>query len=118
MYQAVIDDDAKRIEKLLKGGLFKKPCDINGADTDQGFTPLHRAVENKRKLLIRRLIKFGADVNIAFGGTTALDLANRWGDEKVIKWLRDAGGLTHAEIKSGVTAQPAEAAEGGPSWEE
>jgi ankyrin repeat protein len=102
LYQAVITGDVKQVKKLLTKAWFRKPADINGADTNRGFSPLQRAVETKQNKVVRLLLKHkpAPDVNLCFAGATAMDLAISKNNKEAIGWLREAGAKTARELRN------------------
>ena len=102
LYQAVIAGDVKLVKKLLSKAWFRKPADINGADTDRGFSPLHRAVETKQNKVVRVLLqhKPAPDINLCFAGATAMDLAIQKNNTEAIAWLKEAGAKTARELRN------------------
>jgi ankyrin repeat protein len=89
-------DDRDSLELLTASG-----ADVNVKDQD-GFTPLHIAVGDGRRLLTKRLIDLGADVNVPDSeGRTALSISSETGNRHIIDML----------VRSGARAEPKAAAQ-------
>jgi cytohesin len=88
--------------------LITEGADVN-ALAKEGSTPLHFAAWNGYKEIAQILIDNGADLNVInneFAGTpfiTALDWAIQRGKTETSDLLRKHGGMTAAELRSGMT---------------
>jgi len=68
LHLAVLNNDLKKLENLLKSG-----ANPDQPDTDQGWTALMREVSNRRLKSIKLLLEYGADPNKAgVYGTTPI----------------------------------------------
>jgi len=71
--------------------LLKNGAKLESQDRD-GNTPLHIAVNNNHRVLVRQLLTRGADVRAKNNaGNTPLDLANQIGNQTIIKLLKQYG---------------------------
>ena len=74
--------------------------DVNAKNWD-GWTPLHYAVNRRRKETAALLIAKGADVNVLDGGGyTPLDRAIKKNHTEIADLLRKHGGKTGEELKA------------------
>merc|ERR1711977_174232 len=72
--------------------------------TTQNETPLHKAAREGRESHVRKLLEFGADINLpdAFGDT-ALHHGAWSGDHSVVKRLMEAGASKNTPNNAGQT---------------
>ncbi len=71
--------------------LLKNGAKLESQDKD-GNTPLHVAVTNNHRVLVRQLLTRGADVRTTNdAGNTPLDLAKQTGNPTIIKLLKQYG---------------------------
>ncbi len=88
LHLAIQKNHLKMVEALVKGG-----ADVNKKN-GMGFPMLHAAIQNKKSLeIIEFLISKGADVKAKedFNGRTALELARKNNDPKLIELLEKHG---------------------------
>lgn len=100
LLDAVLADDAKQVETLLKQGA--NPNEVNS----YGVTPLWLAATNGSESVTKMLLKAGADAKATMPhGETALMAAARTGRPEVIVLLLNAGADPNArETQQGETA--------------
>tara|TARA_Y100000588_G_C14116178_1_gene865227 strand:- start:44 stop:424 length:381 start_codon:yes stop_codon:yes gene_type:complete len=90
--QAAADGDLEAVKNSFSAG------DINSQDSKNGYTPLHLAVSNDHKAVVKFLVDNGAEINkLNYRNETALDLS---GTESTDRFLRKHGGKTAAELKN------------------
>jgi len=83
LHVASVNNDKESVEELLKAG-----ADIN-AKGENGFTPLHYAVEQGNYNIVNLLIYFGANKSVKNEfNETALDLAVNLDEPKIEKFLK------------------------------
>ncbi len=86
-FEAVKNQDEKRIDKLLKGAWFRTAIDINVRNAD-GDTALIAAIKDNKLRMVEFLIKRGADLNSTDkDGNTPLILAIRRGNTDMMAYL-------------------------------
>ena len=92
--------EMKLLNASAKGGVeeVKKLIDSGadvGAKNDDGFTPLHYAVDGNNIELAKFLIDSGADVNAKtnYGFTTPLYVATYWGNKEIQALLKKHGAV-------------------------
>lgn len=106
-WQVIIEKDcAERVSELVKSGL-------NPNATDNGETPLTKAIESRRRSIAKQLIKAGADVNKSreSDGVTPLILAARMGEYQLVNSLIGAGARIEEKDSNKCTALIAAAKE-------
>lgn len=95
--QGAEHDPNRLLERVVRSGVTTRDIipalQRIGADPDhrneQGETPLSIAIANGNRVLVKNLIKNGADVNLATTDETSpLDLAREQGDPDIIQMLR------------------------------
>ncbi|MFH1498789.1 MAG: ankyrin repeat domain-containing protein [Verrucomicrobiota bacterium] len=87
MHIAAIDNDVVGLELLLDAGL-----EVNARGED-GYTPLHEAVEQSNYDAVALLLQKGADVHLeTITGFTALDLARAKNDIRMLEILSNRPG--------------------------
>jgi Ankyrin repeats (many copies) len=94
LFRAVIEDDLKLLEKLLKSGANpnSKVTIPQPKDPLYNFPILHRTVENGQEEMTEMLINNGADINAkSSDGETALDVAARRRQEIIGRMLIEKG---------------------------
>jgi len=75
LHDAASKGDAATVKRLLQGGTFRRPADVNARDSD-GDTPLHLAAESGCAEAVRLLLQDGGDVHAREeGGNTPLHRA-------------------------------------------
>jgi hypothetical protein len=114
LYEAIENGDVKKVKSLLNGGFFRKACDVND-NQGQGLTPLQRAIQCRKRAVAIAILTFEPNVNAVLNNLTAMDLAEQWGDQKVIKFVSMAGGKTVKELQGGGSTVGARQ-EAAPSW--
>jgi len=73
--------------------LLAKGTDVNAADKEAGWTPLHLAAANWEENLVELLLAKGANVNaVDKHGRTPLGLASEKGYKEIVELLRKHGG--------------------------
>lgn len=83
LHVASVNNDKESVEELLKAG-----ADIN-AKGENGFTPLHYAVEQGNYNIVNLLIYFGANKSVKNEfNETALDLAVNLDESEIEKFLK------------------------------
>ncbi len=83
IHDAVKSGDSKKVEQLLS----VKNVKLDQKDT-LGLSPLHWAVEKRRKKMIQMLVNKGADLNVQNkDGDTPLHIATMNASEKIAKFL-------------------------------
>ena len=93
----ILDVDAHRyIERHLKEKSEEKlseAIDINAADDEYGYTPLHLAVHHGHIGMVEKLLKHGADIHVISKniGNTPLHVAAYKGNLSIVKLLLDHG---------------------------
>ncbi len=94
---AIIGCQPKAVSLLLKYGVNangKAPNDTLGGDS----RPIHRAVQVRSVTILKLLLDSGADIKANdLAGRTPLDLAERSGNQRVVKFLRANGAIRSKE---------------------
>lgn len=99
LHQAVVDGDTDQVQSLISRG-----ADINGKNM-LGWTPLHTAVQNRRKAVAEVLIDKGADINAKDqSGQTPLHVAVDTGQKDVVELLIAKGADINAASSRGENA--------------
>ena len=83
LLQLMFHDDENALARIAFGK------NINQADAN-GITPLMRAVSNQNILLVQKLLEQGADKSVKnIWGDTAIDIAGKRGNKKIIDLLNE-----------------------------
>jgi ankyrin repeat protein len=103
IHTAALEGDLVKVRELAhKGNNINQKS--SAADSYEGFTPLHMAINNGHKDVALYLIKGGAQVNVAGKiGRTPLHLAAYNGMPQVAKLLVSRGGNVKASSSDGAT---------------
>ena len=89
--QAAADGNLKAVKSGLSSGV-----DINSQDPKNGYTALHLAASNDKKIIVKLLVESGAEINkLNLRKQTPLDLSST---ESTDKYLRKHGGKLAAEL--------------------
>lgn len=107
LWTAVADEDISRVTYLLEQG-------ANPNEASLGWYPLHEAVIRANKLIVVKLIDYGADVNLQSNAPrhagkksnkwTAVHYASSFGHEEVLQILIDNDARIDIEDRWGKTA--------------
>ncbi len=94
--EAIREGDIEAVKRHLAAGM-----DVNAKD-DNGWNPLHLAVENGHKEIAELLISKSADVNAKdkYFRKTSRDWAIERGYTEIADLLRKHGGKTGEELKA------------------
>jgi cytohesin len=85
---ACVEGFAGIADLLLRNGAQMTPTRVN-----DGFLPIHWAAEYGRLEVVKVLLRHGADVNaLTESGRTPMVLANNYGHQAVVDYLRAQGG--------------------------
>ena len=91
IHQAAAAGDVEKLRKLLKGGLFSKPVDVDLLN-NKFWTPLILAAHEGKLEAVKVLIEHKATLDVADeGGSTALHIACKFGHADIARYLLDAG---------------------------
>uniref|UniRef100_A0A7S3JT78 Fe2OG dioxygenase domain-containing protein n=1 Tax=Aureoumbra lagunensis TaxID=44058 RepID=A0A7S3JT78_9STRA len=87
LHHAAAQDDVKALLDAVR----KNPLDVNSVDENL-WTPLHEAARSASPTIARILVSNGADLGAkTVGGATALWLAKRHNNFKLVEYLQDLG---------------------------
>ena len=81
LFMSVVKNNKKLVELLLKN-----KADPNILSED-GKSPLYRAIELQNPEIVSLLLKYGAKVDIPFNGEYPIHLATRKNNAKILKLL-------------------------------
>jgi len=89
--QAAADGNLQAVKSGLSSGV-----DVNSQDPKNGYTALHLAASNDKKIIVKLLVESGAEINkLNLRKQTPLDLSST---ESTDKYLRKHGGKLAAEL--------------------
>ena len=86
LHEAVKKGDLRAVRQLISEG-----ADVNALDPDHGLTPLHLAAGHARRIILKLLIKNGAELNPISKAGAPLHIATGLGYEGVVSLLLQYG---------------------------